>query len=127
MGYFFAEKDLFDDISKSTGTNGCRHPLTFLLEAADDIAYKTADIEDAVKKGCITYKHLLEELKSDEAFENNDVYKRLIDTLEYRYKKAVDNDYERPDFYAVQNWVIGIQGQMLLKKVVLHINIYLKN
>lgn len=113
MGYFFAEKELFDDISKSTGTNGCRHPLTFLLEAADDIAYKTADIEDAVKKGCITYKHLLEELKSDEAFENNDVYKRLIDTLEYRYKKAVDNDYERPDFYAVQNWVIGIQGQML--------------
>ncbi len=27
-----------------------RHPLTFILEAADDIAYKTADIEDAFVK-----------------------------------------------------------------------------
>ena len=38
--------------------------LTFLLEAADDIAYKTADIEDAVKKGMISYSELLEELKT---------------------------------------------------------------
>ena len=36
---------------QATGTNGSRHPLTFILEAADDIAYKTADIEDAFVKG----------------------------------------------------------------------------
>ena len=33
-----------------TGAGNCRHPLTFILEAADDIAYKTADIEDAFVK-----------------------------------------------------------------------------
>lgn len=65
MGYYFAEKDLFEKITKSTGAVGCRYPLTFLLEAADDIAYKTADIEDAVKKGIISYDLLLSELKNN--------------------------------------------------------------
>lgn len=51
MGYYFAEQELFEDITESTGAINCRYPLTYLLEAADDIAYHTADIEDAVKKG----------------------------------------------------------------------------
>lgn len=50
MGYYSAEKELFEEITSATGAVDCRHPLAFILEAADDIAYKTADIEDAVKK-----------------------------------------------------------------------------
>lgn len=65
MGYYYAEHDIFKEITKSTGAVGCRHPLAFILEAADDIAYKTADIEDAAKKGFITYQQLLDELKSE--------------------------------------------------------------
>lgn len=65
MGYYFAEQELFEDITESTGAINCRYPLTYLLEAADDIAYHTADIEDAVKKGFISYSQLLEELKSE--------------------------------------------------------------
>ncbi len=41
-----------------------RHPLTFILEAADDIAYSAADIEDGYKKGLFTFEELLNELKS---------------------------------------------------------------
>ena len=55
MGYFLAESDIFASIVDVTGTENCRHPLTFLLEAADDIAYRTADLEDAYKKGRFTY------------------------------------------------------------------------
>lgn len=114
MGYLYAERDIFEDIQKSTGTNGSRHPLTFLLEAADDIAYKTADIEDSVKKGCITYKQLVEELKkSDSYMTEGSVYRKMIDILEHKYEKALSNNVERPDIYAVQNWVVSIQGQML--------------
>ena len=40
-----------------------RHPLTFILEAADDIAYKTADIEDAFVKRFLTYHSLRDELR----------------------------------------------------------------
>ena len=62
MGYYYADKDIFEEISRETGTNGKRHPLTFILEAADDIAYKTADIEDAFVKGFLSYHKLLEEM-----------------------------------------------------------------
>lgn len=31
-----------------------RHPLVYLMEAADDLAYATADLEDALKKGLFT-------------------------------------------------------------------------
>ncbi|HOC35284.1 MAG TPA: dNTP triphosphohydrolase, partial [Ruminococcus flavefaciens] len=27
MGYYYADKDIFEDITTSTGTGGCRHPL----------------------------------------------------------------------------------------------------
>ena len=63
MGYYYADREIFEDIVKSTGAVDCRHPLAFILEAADDIAYKTADIEDAVKKGFMTYSQLVSDLK----------------------------------------------------------------
>ncbi len=114
MGYFYAERELFADIQKSTGTNGHRHPLAFLLEAADDIAYTTADIEDAVKKGLIDYETLLQELRELCLKQDTDQeVKRLISRLEKLYEKALDHGYANKDLYAVQNWAISVQGAFL--------------
>ena len=113
MGYFYADKDNFEDVQRSAGTFGMRHPLTFLLEAADDIAYKTADIEDAVKKGCISYERLLQELRGFRPEQQTEQYRRIVSWLEERFGKGVQRDYSRPDLYAVQNWVISAQGQMI--------------
>lgn len=112
MGYFYADREAFEDIQRSDGTHGCRHPLAFLLEAADDIAYKTADIEDAMKKGCISYPKLVEELRTclKDAPEQ---CTQMIGWLEQRYDKAVRISYEKPETYAIQNWVISVQGQMI--------------
>ena len=60
MGYYYADEDIFKEIERETGTCGSRHPLAYILEAADDIAYKTADIEDAYVKGFISYYKLLD-------------------------------------------------------------------
>ena len=46
MGYYYAERNIFEDLQESLGTNGARHPLSYVLEAADDIAYLTADVEE---------------------------------------------------------------------------------
>lgn len=58
LGYYYADQDDFNKISICTGTYfddiHHRHPLTFILEAADDIAYATADLEDSYKKGLFT-------------------------------------------------------------------------
>lgn len=119
MGYYYAEQDLFNDITVTTGTNGCRYPLTFLLEAADDIAYKTADIEDAVKKGLLSYNQLLEELQSDKYIKrcaNDDelkAYKDTVERLKTLHDKAAARETANPELNAVQNWIIGTQSFLL--------------
>lgn len=67
-GYYLAEKDAFMRIADMMGTlredgSVCRHPLAFFLEAADDIAYATADLEDAFKKRLFTLREFVEFFK----------------------------------------------------------------
>ena len=100
------------------------------MEAADDIAYKTADIEDSVEKGNISYYELIKELEKRctesillkyPFLEEKDLeekvmesqYGRLISVLKHKYEKAVKNGYQKPEIYAVQNWVVSIQGSLI--------------
>lgn len=115
LGYYLADAEIFREIQEATGTNGRRHPLTFILEAADDIAYKTADIEDAFIKGFISYQKLLEELtelqvmygKSDANTFNP---ARLLNEL---YLRGKDKHVEDPEEYAIKNWIVRVQGFLI--------------
>lgn len=114
MGYYYAEQDLFKQIQRTLGTEEHRHPLAFVLEAADDIAYKTADVEDAFKKGCITYQQLVTELRAcGQKLEAGEKYFQLVDALEERYRKGQERGVATPEAYAVQNWIVRIQGELL--------------
>ena len=113
MGYFKADEENFKEIQQSTQTMGNRHPLTYLLEAADDIAYKTADIEDSVEKGNISYDQLLKELEKRSTKFQNPQYEKLIHILIDKYQKAIKKGYQKPESYAVQNWVVSIQGSLI--------------
>lgn len=62
-GYFTSEQDRVRTIREKTGTGDARNPITFLVEAADDIVYSVADIEDGVKKRILSWgelNHLLQ-------------------------------------------------------------------
>ena len=64
MGCYQAENSTFLQIAKEVGTINTegkviRHPLAYLVEAADDIAYMTADLEDAVKSGIVSVDELV--------------------------------------------------------------------
>ena len=114
MGYYYAEKDLFGEIQNSLGTYGRRHPLAYLLEAADDIAYKTADVEDAFKKGCINYEQLLCELKkAGEDEPEGSEYLSLVALLEEKRRQAINREMSRPTMNAVQNWMVIVQGRLI--------------
>ena len=114
MGYYYAERDIFEDLQRSLGTNGARHPLSYVLEAADDIAYLTADIEDAFKKGCITFGQLVQELKKCGGEEEKDEdYFRMLKALEERYEKAVARGIAQPEDHAVQNWIVRVQAKLI--------------
>ena len=59
-GYFQSEQAIVDDIWNAVGLeHGQRHPLTWLMEACDDIAYNVLDAEDAVKKGLLSFSDTL--------------------------------------------------------------------
>ena len=112
MGYYLAEQKIFEDVSKETGTNGKRHPLTYILEAADDLAYKTADIEDAFVKGYISYPMLESELKKlkeqcpDAAFDG-------LEKLQNLYTRGKEKGVRNPESYALKNWIVRVQGFLI--------------
>lgn len=60
-GYFASEQDIVENIRANTGTGDARNPITFLVEAADDAVYSVADLEDAVRKGILSWQDVLDE------------------------------------------------------------------
>ena len=69
-GFFQSEKEAFKDIAKELGLlkrsetdiSYSRHPLAFLVEAADDICYTIIDFEDGINLGLIQEEYALEYL-----------------------------------------------------------------
>lgn len=71
FGFFQADKDFFVEVGEELGllktSNGIdigyvRHPLAFLVEAADDICYTIIDFEDGINLGLISEDYALEYL-----------------------------------------------------------------
>ncbi|KZS39441.1 dGTPase [Aquimarina aggregata] len=71
FGYFQNEKSFFDEVAEDVGlvkykiggeVTYSRHPLTFLVEAADDICYTIIDFEDGINLGLIDEEYALEYL-----------------------------------------------------------------
>ena len=64
FNFFYADRELFAEVAEMTGMRQvapdsyCRHPLAFLVEAADDIAYRIMDFEDAHAVGLLPYAEL---------------------------------------------------------------------
>ena len=61
-GYFQTEKNLVEQIYQAVGLElHHRYPLTYIMEAADDIAYCMSDIADGIEKRIITEKEFINE------------------------------------------------------------------
>ena len=63
VGFFESERDYFETVASGVGVKQrsrqlhywCRHPLAFLVEAADDICYAIVDIEDGYSLGYLSF------------------------------------------------------------------------
>ncbi len=112
MGYYLADEAVFRRVTEATGAGNNRHPLTYILEAADDLAYKTADIEDAFVKGFITYYTLERELAPLEDHYPESPFKPL-EKLRQLYDRGSRKGVSNPGSYAVKNWIISAQGFLI--------------
>ncbi len=62
-GFFTSEQGIFTEVAEATGlmpqiagTAWSRHPLVFLVEAADDTCYHIIDLEDGCRLGWVSYE-----------------------------------------------------------------------
>ncbi len=63
VGYYASESRFVAELTQAMEmAPGCRHPVSYIMEAADDISYCLADIEDAVEKGIIELDTLKQSL-----------------------------------------------------------------
>ena len=62
FGFFQSEQELFGQVATQLGLavhkpgSWVRHPLAFLVEAADDICYSIIDLEDGCSLGLVSYE-----------------------------------------------------------------------
>lgn len=82
FNFYTSEKDFFCHVFKSLGLSKnivkkakptqvantqesqfIRHPLSYLMEAADDICYRIIDMEDARELGILSYEKILESIE----------------------------------------------------------------
>lgn len=71
FGYFQSEMEQFKVVASKCGllsfddnlsSSYCRHPLAFLVEAADSICYTCIDIEDGYHLGYVSFPEIMEKL-----------------------------------------------------------------
>lgn len=120
FGYFVSEADDYKKINKYLNLNNCRHPLVFLLEAADDIAYLAADIEDAVKLKIIDFDLIDEtfrEFSDDETIKKE----KVLEKFKQYYEESKLFSKERLDL-AVKRFKVLTQGILINRVVKLFLN-----
>ncbi|GET26976.1 deoxyguanosinetriphosphate triphosphohydrolase [Prolixibacter sp. NT017] len=97
FGFFQSEKETFQKIigelglpeSQDTPGKYARHPLVYLVEAADDICYQVMDVEDAHKLKILTYEETEDLLM---AFFSSEEDKKTRESIQRNFKTVTDRN-----------------------------------
>ncbi len=116
-GFYYSEREVVAKVIKALDTApGHRFPLTYIMEAADDISYLTADLEDAVDKGIISMERIVSlvdvhcEQKRKEGFDT----RFLQELIHKHYERASKNEEEPYRF----NLFLTLTRAELIRKLV---------
>ncbi len=113
FGYFQTEKEDFESINHTLELQNRRHPLVYILEAADDIAYSVADIEDGCKKGIIDKDILFDHFNTELKDSINKKFISIMNDID----KAIPVDFPNRTSMLIQNIRVKAQSQMLIHTV----------
>jgi dGTPase len=95
-GFFRSEAEIVEQVWRETCLRpGQRHPLTYLVEACDDIAYRVIDAEDAVKKNLASYADVRSYLRAEGWSGNpkvDPVIQAVIDSADLSRRKLLESE-----------------------------------
>ncbi|MCL1142188.1 dGTPase [Shewanella gaetbuli] len=84
VGFYLSETDYVAELRKNLNiAPHCRSPFAYIMEAADDISYGIADLEDAVEKGVLTVAEMKQAL--------SDKFKQLAAHLNLAEQNVMDD------------------------------------
>jgi dGTPase len=97
FGFFQSEKNDYEKIASEIGIEAnplksggfCRHPLVYLVEAADDICYQIMDLEDAYKLGILSYDQVYSLFL---AFYNSETDAKQLVSIDKTMKRVTDRN-----------------------------------
>lgn len=123
-GVLTSEKEVLDKVVEACGLSKgdneiMRHPLSFLMEAADSICYLTMDIEDGLKKKWLTVGDVCEQINSygnREGISFDDNAKLLLDSIE---KTANDGSVNgRKQIMNLRTYLMGYLIDLALRNFI---------
>lgn len=118
-GVFQSEKEYLTTIFNACGLNGpgdsfIRHPLSFLMEAADSICYFVMDIEDGYNKGWYKYDFIRSSLEH-------------IDGMKEIFEKVEAKDDITGELPSEMKKVVNLRISLISRLVMLTIENFIKN
>ena len=116
-GFFASEAEIVEEIRHATGTGEARHPICFLVEAADDIAYLAADVEDAVKKKLLSWQEVESRLKDEDSKSVQDAfasYRGILNTNQAGI--VLDDDMKASAFRTAAIYVMVIAASRVFRE-----------
>lgn len=89
IGFFEVDKSTFERICEKLkySKSAMKHPLSYIMEAADDIAYCLSDIEDGIEKGIVTPMMFFKEIDSFFGKTQKSIEDKKISTINLREAK----------------------------------------
>ena len=123
-GFFQSEKGIFEEVADAVGLIKksdadhvwTRHPLAYLVEAADDICYRVNDLEDGFRLKHVSLKDAQELLLS--IFDPSQVPSKLkdiqgdADKIGYLRAKAINDLIDQSITYFLENSDTILRGDL---------------
>ncbi|WP_332119391.1 dGTP triphosphohydrolase [Azorhizobium caulinodans] len=82
-GYFESEREIVDWIRLETGlAEGQRHPIAWIGEACDDIAYSVLDVDDLLKKGIVSPDEVMSILTNNKDINEYDCIEKILNKFD---------------------------------------------
>ncbi|OZG74120.1 hypothetical protein BTA51_03585 [Hahella sp. CCB-MM4] len=122
-GYFFSDEHVIASVWDRLKMKHIRHPLSYLMEAADDLAYCLSDIEDGLEKGLLTGLNIYNELASS----GSSIIKEISKELSYTNSIKENKLHDLQTFLKIRTKVINSLVSILSDRFIDNIPSIIKN